>query len=178
MNKNIRLSKIQIIGSVGSGKTTLAKKLSTKLKIPYYELDNVVWERLPSGDRRRSEVERNEYLNRIVGSETWIIEGVHYKWVQQGFRDADLIIFIDTDVKVRKYRIIKRFLRQKLGIEHSNYKPTFSMFKKLFVWNSYFENVSKPDILIILDQFNEKVLVFNDTKDMNKYFCEYLERCL
>ncbi|WP_440338356.1 shikimate kinase [Lysinibacillus sphaericus] len=41
MNKKFP-SKIHIIGSVGSGKTTLAKELSAKLNIPYYELDNVV----------------------------------------------------------------------------------------------------------------------------------------
>ena len=34
--------KIYIIGPVGSGKTTLAKCLSKKYNIPYYELDKVV----------------------------------------------------------------------------------------------------------------------------------------
>jgi shikimate kinase len=38
-------NKIHIIGSVRSGKTTLARTLSSKLKIPFYELDNVVWKR-------------------------------------------------------------------------------------------------------------------------------------
>jgi shikimate kinase len=35
------LKKIHIIGSVGSGKTTLARTLSSHLNIPFYELDNV-----------------------------------------------------------------------------------------------------------------------------------------
>jgi adenylate kinase family enzyme len=34
--------RIHIIGSVGSGKTTLARTLSSRLNIPFYELDNVV----------------------------------------------------------------------------------------------------------------------------------------
>lgn len=46
--------KIHIIGSVGSGKTTLARTLSSHLNIPFYELDNVVWKRFQSGDVRRS----------------------------------------------------------------------------------------------------------------------------
>ena len=49
--------KIQIIGSVGSGKTTLAKKISEKLAIPYYEIDNIIFERHPTGDIRRSDEE-------------------------------------------------------------------------------------------------------------------------
>ena len=34
--------KIDIIGSVASGKTTLAKRISRKYGIPYYEKDNIV----------------------------------------------------------------------------------------------------------------------------------------
>ncbi|WP_371811566.1 AAA family ATPase [Sporosarcina sp. Te-1] len=35
-------NRIHIIGSIGSGKTTLAKQLSKQLTIPCFELDNVV----------------------------------------------------------------------------------------------------------------------------------------
>lgn len=50
------LRKIHIIGSVGSGKTTLARKLSNQLGIPHYELDNVVWKRHKPRDIRRTDV--------------------------------------------------------------------------------------------------------------------------
>ena len=61
-------SKVHIIGSVGSGKTTLAKNLSTKLGIPYYELDNVVWKRYADGDVRRTDQERDVCLRSIIRS--------------------------------------------------------------------------------------------------------------
>lgn len=64
--KNNIPSKIHIIGSVGSGKTTLAKKLSQKLNIPFFEIDNIVWERRKTGDIRRTEEERKESLNSII----------------------------------------------------------------------------------------------------------------
>ncbi|MEW9110479.1 MAG: DNA topology modulation protein FlaR, partial [Cytobacillus gottheilii] len=90
--------KIHIIGSVGSGKTSLAKELSAKFTIPYYELDNVVWIRHKSGDKRRTEEDRKDYLNRIIHSESWIIEGVHNEeWVAESFRHAEIIIFLDTN---------------------------------------------------------------------------------
>ena len=38
--------KIDIIGSVASGKTTLAKRISKQYNIPYYEKDNIVWKGL------------------------------------------------------------------------------------------------------------------------------------
>jgi adenylate kinase family enzyme len=164
----IVMQKIHIIGSVGSGKTTLARMLSTRLNIPFYELDNVVWKRCTSGDIRRSADERNEYLNSIIHTDAWIIEGVHYEWVAQSFQNADLIIFLDTDYSKRTYRIIKRFILQKIGLEKANYQPSFMMFRKMFKWNAYFENESKPEIVKILSQYHDKLLILMDNKEIDK----------
>ncbi len=71
-------NKVHIIGSVGSGKTTLARTLSSKLNLPYYELDNVVWRRSESGDIRNTPEERDKQLHHIVNSNAWIIEGDHH----------------------------------------------------------------------------------------------------
>ena len=38
----IVIMKIDIIGSVASGKTTLAGKISQKYNVPHYEKDNIV----------------------------------------------------------------------------------------------------------------------------------------
>lgn len=73
--------RIHIIGSIGSGKTTLAKGLSNQLNILYYELDNVVWKMLDAGDVKRTEYERDEYLSSIITSNNWIIERAPHKWV-------------------------------------------------------------------------------------------------
>ena len=160
--KNSHPAKIHIIGSVGSGKTTLAKTLSVRLNVPYYELDNVVWKRSKSGDIRRSDEERDAYLMEIIDSDTWIIEGAHHKWVLDGFQKADLIIFLDVDYHKRVVRIVKRFILQKLGMEKSNYRPTIRMFKMMFVWNASFERESKLEILSILRQYQDKLLVLKD----------------
>lgn len=166
--------KIHIIGSVGSGKTTLAKKISTLLNIPFYELDNVVWIRLKSGDIRRIAEERDEYLNSIIHSETWIIEGVHNEdWVAESFQNADLIIFLDTKYAIRIYRIIKRFIFQKLGQERSNYKPTFKIFIKMFKWNRHFEEVGKPNFFNKFAMNNKKLLVVRNKGDIVEYFSKW-----
>ncbi len=155
--------RIHIIGSVGSGKTTFAKQLSSKFKIPYYELDNIVWIRDKSGDIRRTEKEREEYLNTIVQSNSWIIEGVHNEeWVSSSFKHAEVIIFLETDYQIRTYRIIKRFLKQKLRLEHSHYKPTWQIFLKMFKWNRHFEEVGKPSFLNMSRVYNDKLLIIKD----------------
>ena len=163
--------KIHIIGSVGSGKTTLAKEISSLLDIPYYELDNVVWIRNKSGDIRRTEQEREEYLNSILQSDNWIIEGIHNEdWVSNCFQSADLIIFLDTNYLVRTYRIIKRFLKQKLRIEKANYKPTLDIFFKMFKWNRHFEEVGKVNFFNKYVVHKDKIKVINNAKCIKKYF--------
>ncbi|WP_231877315.1 AAA family ATPase [Bhargavaea cecembensis] len=116
--------KIHIIGAVGSGKTTLARELSEKLGIPYYEIDNVAWERRAGGDVRRIPEDRDKLLHSIVSSDTWITEGTHpHDWVLPCFREAELIVFLDPPYRVRVERIIKRFVLQKAGIETAHYRP-------------------------------------------------------
>ncbi|MCM3600009.1 DNA topology modulation protein FlaR [Robertmurraya korlensis] len=165
----MQVKKIHIIGSVGSGKTTLAKKLSIDFNIPHYELDNVVWKRFQTGDVRRSEKERDIFLRNIVNSDAWINEGVHYQWVTDSFVNAELIIFLDTRFSIRTYRIIKRYLLQQLGLEKSNYKSSFSMFMRMFRWNTYFEKVSKREIIELLKEFDDKVIIIRDHNELETY---------
>ncbi|MFC7321530.1 AAA family ATPase [Halobacillus campisalis] len=162
--KKLNPKKIHIIGSVGSGKTTLAKELSSKLGMPHYELDNVVWIRQSSGDIRRTEREREEYLNRIIKSESWVIEGVHNEeWVKDCFQTADLIIFLDPPYATRIYRITKRFIKQKLRLEESNYIPTLRIFLKMFKWNRYFENIGKANFFKTFDIHKDKIEVIKNS---------------
>ncbi|WP_299515272.1 AAA family ATPase [uncultured Rummeliibacillus sp.] len=172
MKKKI-YKRIHIIGSVGSGKTTLAKEISSKLGIPYYELDNVVWIRNKSGDIKRTEQERKEYLTSIIQTDSWIIEGVHNEeWVSNCFNSADLIIFLDPKYSIRTYRIIKRFLKQKLKLEKANYKPTLEIFFKMFKWNRYFEEVSKVDFFKNYGIHKDKIEVIKNVNCIKK--CAFL----
>ena len=162
--------KIHIIGSVGSGKTTLARRLSAKMDLVHYELDNVVWKRCETGDVRRSERERHHHLQKILQSDAWIIEGVHYEWVKQSFKEADVIILLNPHYAIRTFRIIRRFILQKLGLEKSNYKPTFAMLWKMFAWNRHFETVSKSEIVSILSEYNGKLMILKNSKQLEKIF--------
>ncbi|AJD89573.1 hypothetical protein JMA_02560 [Jeotgalibacillus malaysiensis] len=97
--------KIRIVGSVGSGKTTLARRLSDEYGTPFTELDQVVLERNKEGleERRRTEAERELVLHDILGRSSWIIEGVHSEeWTHSTFEKADAVVFLDPPRNVRK----------------------------------------------------------------------------
>ncbi|WP_226036580.1 DNA topology modulation protein FlaR [Aquibacillus saliphilus] len=160
--------RIHIIGSIG--KTTIAKVLSNQLNIQYYELDNVVWKRLDTGDIKRTEQERDEYLSSIITCENWIIEGVHHKWVSPCFEHADLILFLDTNFSIRRFRIIKRFLKQKIGIEKANYKPTLKILQDLYNYNTVFENKSKKKIIVMLSPYKNKFIILKNNNEITNLF--------
>lgn len=160
------MNKIHIIGSVGSGKTTLARRLSKELNIPFYELDNVVWERGEREDRRRSPEERDELLLTIIRSEQWIIEGVHLDWVGDSFQQADLIILVDPPYRTRQRQIIKRFFKQRMKLEASHYKPTFTIFRKMIEWNKIYETKNRQEILEALAPYKDKLLHTSNNKDV------------
>lgn len=163
-------NKIHIIGAVGSGKTTLARTLSQKHGIPYYELDNVVWKREKAGDVRRTDEERDGCLDNIIGTDRWIIEGAHnHNWVLKSLRQADLVIFLDTPYPLRIIRIIKRFILQKARLEQSNYSPTLRIFLKMFGWNDKFEKRNKPLILELLRRERMNTLVLKNNMKIDQY---------
>lgn len=131
--------KLLIFGSVASGKTTLARKLSDELNIIYYEGDCIAWG-FPNEKRyKRSNQEQKEIIEKIDENSSWIIEGT-YRDSQKILYDlADVIIFLDTPLYIRIYRMIFRFIQQKIGYEESNYKPTYDMLKHMFKWTIDFE---------------------------------------
>jgi adenylate kinase family enzyme len=171
LEEGIRMpKKIYIIGSVGSGKSTLARHISSKLQIPYYELDNVVWRRVENGDDIRNSVEeRDAILHHIITADEWIIEGVHYKWVLDGFDKADLIIYLDTAIWKRNIRIFKRFAVQKLGLEKGNYKQSLKMLSNMYKWSYSHKKIEKSLIFEQLKPYTHKLLILSDNNEIDQH---------
>ncbi|TWT09333.1 DNA topology modulation protein FlaR [Planomicrobium sp. CPCC 101079] len=160
--------RIYIIGSVGSGNTTLAKMLAKKVAIPRFETDQFVWMRQESGDIRKSEAVRDAEFKKAINLPEWVIEGVHIHWTDEGLAAVELILFLDVPPKVRLRRIIKRFIGQKIGTEEANYKPTVQIFRKMFGWNRYFEKQMKLVFMQKLIPYSEKTKIISTQGDLNK----------
>lgn len=161
--------KIRIIGACGSGKSYIARECSRRLGIPHYETDNFVWER---GEiQRKYPIEtRDALLRQAVGSEAWIIEGVHHKWGQESFAEADYIFIICPNRLIRDFRILRRFFRTRLGLERANYKQSFrNLTEMAWVWNSGFDQVSIKEIMKLTEHYQNKRFIVRRNKDILKY---------
>lgn len=149
--------KILIIGTVGTGKTTLAKKLSKQYKIKHYEIDSIVHDDKDNG-RKRSKEEQDEKIKQINQNEDWIIEGVLRKNLEYLLELADKIIYLDIPKYKRNIRILIRFIKQKLKIENVNYKPDFTMLKNMYKWSKQDED-KKEEFEKILDNYKNKLYI-------------------
>lgn len=140
--------KLDIIGSVASGKTTLARELSEKYKVPFYEKDNIVWERTPDGDKKRSPEERDRIFEEIIEKDSWIVEGSPRKCLRESFAYSDYIILLDSKTYTRLLRVFGRWIRQKTGKENYNSKPTLKFLYYNIKWVFEF-NLERKQIIEI-----------------------------
>lgn len=149
--------KIHIIGGSGSGKTFLANELSQKYNIPHFDLDDLQWDNNANayGIKRDSD-ERQALLQEILSQENWIIEGVYYKWCKQCFADADEIYLLEVPRSVYRFRIIKRFVKRKLGLEKGK-KETFKSLVTLLKWADKYQEQDMVEIKKILEPYKHKV---------------------
>lgn len=134
--------KIYIVGAVSSGKTTLARKLSEKLNIRYQSLDEVVHipdKANPWGNRKREVEERDNIFNSIIQQSMWIIEDIGRPCFAEGLKVADIIVLLEVPKRLRNYRIIKRWVKQRLGFEKCLYNPNINMLKCMFHWSKDYE---------------------------------------
>ena len=151
--------KIHIIGGPGSGKTYLASRLAKKLAIPHYDLDDLQWDNQAADyGTKRDPKERDEMLRQILAQNDWIIEGVYYAWCGQCFEEADKIYLLRVPRRKYRCRIIRRFIRRKLGLEKGK-KETIKSLSDLLKWADKFQSKNLPEIQEILEKYREKVIL-------------------
>ena len=152
------IMKIHIIGGPGSGKTFLAEKLSKELGISHFDLDDLQWDnKSASYGVKRSPEERDRLLNDVLSHNDWIIEGVYYAWCQQCFADADRIYVLNVPRYKYRYRIIRRFVRRKLGLEKGK-KENLKSLRELLKWADKYQKVNLVEISKLLIPYSDKVI--------------------
>lgn len=160
------MKKILIIGIVASGKTTLAKRLSQKVSVPWYELDSIVHHKIHTGRYKRSAEEQIERIKEIDKKGVWIFEGTDRDSYQCLYQMADIIVFLYTPLWKRRIRILIRFLKQRLGIEKCHYKPNIIMLKMMYKWTRDFEQ-NRNHFEAKLKLYNEKVIRVRDNNNLD-----------
>lgn len=161
--------KIYIIGSPGSGKTTLAKVLSKRYNIKHYELDCIVYDD-NNNHRKRTKEEIEKLFSTILKNKSFIIEDVGRNKFKKGRDICDKIYYIKLN-KARIYKqMISRWFKQRLGKEKYNYPPTIHQFFETIKDVKNYSKIEKTR-LSELNKYKDKITFLNK-KELNNLLKE------
>lgn len=148
--------KILIIGCVGCGKSTYAKRLSKKLGIPKYGIDEIVHD--DNLGIRRSLDEQKRLIKEIDDKGEWIIEGALREELYFLLDMADKIIMIDIDREIVEQRVKTRYIKQKLGIEKIDYEVDSKFLEMMLGYvDKYYK--TREDIFKMLNKYADKLQI-------------------
>ncbi|MDD3123485.1 MAG: shikimate kinase [Candidatus Izemoplasmatales bacterium] len=146
------MNRIMIVGSPGSGKSTLSKMLSQKLGYPILHLDKIY-----HIDNKNS-ISKEELKDRIAKfvetNEFFLIDGNYGSTMEYRMQFVDTVIILDINTNICLENIEKRRLSNELrsdmaeGFDNSTFDDEFIEFVKSF------RNNNLPKIKLLLSKYN------------------------
>lgn len=90
------MQKLAVLGNPGGGKSTLSRRWSAELGVPYFSVDAAIWS-LEAGQVPSEEVERIH--SRWLAQPGWIIDGWgDFKLITERLAEADTVVLIEHSV--------------------------------------------------------------------------------
>lgn len=104
-----RLRRVAVVGTTGSGKTTLARQLSERLGIPHVELDALHWD--PGWTPADPEVFSQRTVQALSGG-AWVTDGNYSRVRDIVWGRADTVVWLDYALPVILGRLVWRTVRR------------------------------------------------------------------
>jgi adenylate kinase family enzyme len=163
------MNKIALIGSGGSGKSTMAAKMGEKLNIKVWHLDRLLWK--PNWTPTNRE-EQNQILEELIRKENWIIDGNYNSTLDIRLKAADTIIFLDLPRYICVFRVFKRMVKYRNQTrpdmrEGCNEKVDFKFLK--WVWD--YPINKRPNVLAKLEKLaqDKNVIILKSPREVDRF---------
>lgn len=103
----LRPQRILVAGASGSGKTTLARRIATRLALPYTEIDALF-----HGPGWTPRPEFLDDVRRLAAGPAWVTEWLYGPARPLLAAAADLMVWVDQPVPVTMTRVVRRTVRR------------------------------------------------------------------
>lgn len=123
------MMRVSMVGSPGSGKTTVGRRLAARLEVPFIELDSIFhqrnWADLPRETFRARARE-------VLDTDGWVVDG-NYSAVQDlVWQGADTVVWLDLPRRVVMWRVTLRTVRRAITRErlwNDNREPLTNFYR-------------------------------------------------
>ena len=98
-------SRVNVVGTSGSGKSTFARRLATLRNLPYVEMDQLYWK------ADWEEPDRRDYHARIetvVAEPEWVLDGNYRRTCPIKWPRTEVMVFLDLPLLLTVQRLIRR----------------------------------------------------------------------
>lgn len=144
--------RISVVGTTGSGKTTLARQISQCCQIPHIELDALHWG--PNWTAASDQVFRARVAEALKG-DSWVVDGNYSQVRDLVWSQADTVVFLDCSFWLVMSRLLRRTWRRLLKQEElwsgnrEDIRQSFFSQDSILLWmlKTYDQNRKKYPIL-------------------------------
>lgn len=147
------MKKILVIGSGGSGKSTVATRLGALLDLEVTHLDKLFWQ---PGWSKRAPEEWLQIVTDLTARDSWILDGNYSATLDLRFQKCDTIVFLDLSRWLCLWRIVTRMLRYRNGSRPDMAEgcpEKLDLEFVLWVWN--YPRQTKPKVVKLLHEQGE-----------------------
>ncbi|HSL33311.1 MAG TPA: hypothetical protein VK871_06650 [Candidatus Limnocylindrales bacterium] len=107
--------RIAIVGTSGSGKTTVARRLAAALDLPHVELDALFWR----PDWRQAHLEEfRASVDAATGGDAWICDGNYSRARDIILPRAETVVWLDLPLRTCLWRVLRRTVARIRRREH------------------------------------------------------------
>lgn len=170
------MQRVLVIGSGGSGKSTVASQLGELLNLEVNHLDKFYWR------AGWVEPETDEWLKivtELIERDSWIIDGNYSGTLELRLQRCDAVVFLDMSRVLCLWRIVKRFLVYRGGTRPDvaeGCRESLNFEFVSWVWN--YPRRSRPKIIKRLQEHADGKQIFwlRSRSDVKQFLSQFDSR--
>lgn len=166
------MKRVLVIGSGGAGKSTLARRLGSRLGLPVIHLDVYFW-RPGWVETPREEWARK--VEELCAGDSWVMDGNYSGTLEMRLAACDTVIFLDLLPVLCIWRVLKR-----AAMYRNSTRPDMTagcrenLQLKFLHWVWTYRKSRRPKILAALDRVagEKRVIVLTSDAEVERFLAE------
>ncbi|MCC8022241.1 MAG: AAA family ATPase [Clostridiales bacterium] len=159
--------RIAVIGSPGSGKSTLSVRLGSATGLPVRHLDACYWK---SGWQPSGPEEWQAIHAQLIAEGRWIIDGSFTGSLKERLVRADCVVYLDIPRRVSLLRVLRRYLRYR-----GRSRPDMAagcpetLDWEFICWIWHYRRTHHQSILNLLEQFPGQAFILHSRREAEAF---------